>query len=157
MKIKAGAGPFLEEGEEVRAAILARPRGWTMAEAAGYSGDDAAELVAGRLGRRKMERNVSAAAEAGFQLANPMALAVTQGRLLSIAISVGIGWWGIGVKVKELVSAVPLGLVDDIKVRRLAVGKTVTITIRGVQFTLEVPAGQNVRGVVAALEGAKSV
>jgi hypothetical protein len=104
-----------------------------------------------------MARNVSGAAEAGFQLANPMALAVTQGRLLSIAISVGLGWWGIGLKVKELVSAAPLDLVDGIKVRRLAVGKTVTITIRGAQFTLEVPAGQNVRGVVAALENAKSV
>jgi hypothetical protein len=153
-KIRAGAAPFLEEGEEVLAAIVARPRGWTQAEASG-GGGDAAEIVSGGLGRRKVARNVSAAAEAGFQLASPMALAVTQRRLLAFGISYPIGF-GIGVKVKELVSAVPVSLVDAIKVRRLVLGKTVTVTIRGVPFTLEVGAGANARGVAEALERAKA-
>jgi len=32
-KIKEGAKPFLEEGEEILAAFVARPRGWTQAAA----------------------------------------------------------------------------------------------------------------------------
>ena len=37
-KIKEGAAPFLEEGEEVLAAIVARPRGWTQAGASAGGG-----------------------------------------------------------------------------------------------------------------------
>jgi hypothetical protein len=72
-KIKEGAAPFLEEGEEVLAAIVARPRGWTQANASGGS-DDVTELVSGTLGSRKEERNVSAAEDAGFRLASPWPL-----------------------------------------------------------------------------------
>jgi hypothetical protein len=80
---------------------------------------------------------------------------VTQRRLLSLGISYPLDL-GIGLKVNELVSAVPVGLVEAIKVRRLLVGKTVTITIRQVPFTLETGAGANVSGVVEALRRAKS-
>ena len=34
-KVKEEMGPFLEEGEQVRAVLIARPRGWTMSK-----GDD---------------------------------------------------------------------------------------------------------------------
>ena len=87
--------------------------------------------------------------DAGFELASPMALAVTDRRLLSLKISSPIGL-GIGGDVKELVSAAPLGEVDSIEAKRLAVGKTVTVTVRGTPFTLEVGAGANVDGVVEA-------
>ena len=153
-KIKEGAAPFLDEGEEVLAAIVARPRGWTQANASGGS-TEAAELVSGTLGQRKEEGNVDAAAEAGFQLASPMALAVTQRRLLSLGVANPIGF-GIGVKVTELVSAVPLSAVDSIEVKRLALGKIVAVTVHGVQFRLEVGAGANARGVADALERAKA-
>jgi hypothetical protein len=153
-KIREGAAPFLEEGEEVLAAIVARPRGWTQANASGGAGP-AAELVSGALGRRKEERNIDAAEDAGFQLASPMALVVTQRRLLSLGISNPIGF-GIGVKVTELVSAMPLSLVDAIQVKRLALGKVVTVTVRGVPFALEVGAGANASGVAEALDRAKA-
>jgi hypothetical protein len=113
------------------------------------------ELVSGTLGSRKEERNVSAAEDAGFRLASPMALVVTQRRLLALGISNPIGF-GIGVKVTELVSAVPLSAVDAIEVKRLALGKIVAVTIRGVPFRLEVGAGANASGVAEALERAKS-
>ena len=32
-KIKDGAAPYLEDGEEVLAAMVARPRGWTQSNA----------------------------------------------------------------------------------------------------------------------------
>jgi hypothetical protein len=84
-----------------------------------------------------------------------MALAVTPRRLLSLRITAPIGL-GIGMKVKELVSAVPVSEVDSIEVKRLAVGKTVTVTVRGVPFVLEVGAGADAKGVAEALGRAKA-
>ena len=153
-KIKEGAAPFLEEGEEVLAAIVARPRGWTQANASA-GGGAVAGLIGGALGRKREQRNVAAAEESGFELASPMALAVTQRRLLSLAVTAPVGL-GIGMKVKELVSAVPVGEVDSIEVKRLAVGKTVTVTVRGVPFVLEVGAGADANGVAEALDRAKA-
>src|ERR1700741_5429959 len=101
-KIKEGARPFLEDGEEVLAAIIARPRGWTQAMA-GARG----------LGQAQMGQAQSNAAAAGFALASPMALALTQRRLLSLRIGSPIGL-GIGGKVKELAGSAPLTSVDSI-------------------------------------------
>ena len=152
-KIKEGAAPFLEQGEEVLAAIVARPRGWTQPNASAGGG-------ASR-GRRQGDRgeeaaqNVELGQESGFELASPMALAVTPRRLLSLKVTAPIGL-GIGMKVKDLVSAVPVSEVDSIEVKRLAVGKTVTVTVRGVPFVLEVGAGADAKGVADALERAKA-
>ena len=154
-KIKEGAKAFLEPGEEILAAIVARPRGWTQAGASS-SGGALAGAIGGAMGHKKQQTNVAAAEETGFELANPMALAVTPQRLLSIKVTAPIGA-GIGMKVEELVSAAPLSDVDLIEVKRLAVGKVVTVTVRGVPFKLEVGAGANAKGVAEALERAKAV
>jgi hypothetical protein len=153
-KIKEGAAPFLEQGEEVLAAVVARPRGWTQANASA-GGGAAAGLIGSALGGKKQQQNVDAAQQSGFELANPMALAVTPRRLLSLEVTAPIGL-GIGMKVRQLASAVPVSDVDSIEVKRLAVGKTVTVTVRGVPFILEVGAGADVKGVVEALERAKA-
>ena len=153
-KIKEGAAPFLEEGEEVLAAIVARPRGWTQAGASA-GGGVAAGMIGRAIGNKKQQKNVDAAQESGFELASPMALAVTGRRLLSLKVTAPIGL-GIGMKVKELVSAAPVSEVDSIEVKRLAVGKTVTVTVRGVPFVLEVGAGADAKGVAEALERAKA-
>lgn len=154
-KIKDGAAQFLEPGEEIVAAMNARPRGWTQANASA-GGGVAAAVVSGGMGRKKQAANVEAAGDAGFELASPMALAVTQKRLLCFRISSPIGL-GVGGDVKELVSAAPLSDVDSIELKRLAVGKVVTLTIRGTEFKLEVGAGANAKGVVEAFESAKAV
>ena len=153
-KIKEGAAPFLEQGEEVLAAIVARPRGWTQAVASA-GGGAAAGIIGGTIGGKKQRKSIDAAQQSGFELANPMALAVTPQRLLSLRVTAPVGL-GIGMKVKELVSSVPVGEVDSIDVKRLAVGKTVTVTIRGVPFVLEIGAGADAKGVVEALERAKA-
>jgi hypothetical protein len=152
-KIKEGASPFLDAGEEVLAAVVARPRGWTQSNAS-PGGGAIAGAVGGAIGGKKQQQNVAAAQEAGFELASPMALAVTQRRVLALAIATPIGL-GMGGKVKDLVSAVPVSEVDSIEAKRLAVGKTVTVTVRGVPFVLEVGAGANVSGVVEAFKKAK--
>jgi hypothetical protein len=153
-KIKEGAAPYLEQGEEVLAAIVARPRGWTQATAS-PGGGAIAGAIGGALGGKKQQRNVEAAEESGFEITSPMALAVTDRRLLSLKISSPVGL-GIGGDVKELVGAAPLSEVDSIEVKRLAVGKTVTVTVRGTEFVLEVGAGANAKGVAEAFESAKS-
>jgi len=154
-KIKDGAAPYLEQGEEVLAAIVARPRGWTQS-AASPGGGAAAGLIGGAIGGKKQQQNIEAADESGFEITSPMALAVTDRRLLSLKISNPVGL-GIGGDVKELVSAAPLGDVDSIEVKRLAVGKTVTVTVRGTPFVLEVGAGANAKGVADEFQRAKAV
>jgi len=153
-KIKEGAAPYLEQGEEVLAAIVARPRGWTQSTAS-PGGGVAAGLIGGAIGGKKQQQNVEAAEESGFEIASPMALAVTDRRILSLKISNPVGL-GIGGDVKELVSAGPLSDVDSIEVKRLAVGKTVTVTVRGTPFVLEVGAGANAKGVAEEFERAKA-
>src|SRR3954454_15390920 len=105
-KIKEGAAPFLDPGEEILAAIVARPRGWTQASAS-PGGGAIAGAIGGAMGGKKQQQNLAAGQEAGFELASPMALAVTSKRLLSLGVSAGLGM-GIGLKVKELVSAAPV-------------------------------------------------
>jgi hypothetical protein len=153
-KIKEGAAPYLEQGEEVLAAMVARPRGWTQSSAS-PGGGAAAGLIGGAIGGKKQQQNVAAAEESGFEITSPMALAVSDRRLICFKISNPVGL-GIGGDVKELVSAAPLGEVDSIEVKRLAVGKTVTVTVRGTPFVLEVGAGANAKGVAEEFERAKA-
>lgn len=151
-KIQEGAAPFVEDGEEVLAAIVARPRG--SLQASGVAGSGAARTISAALGQKKLAQNVAAAEDAGFELPNPVGLAVTSQRLLALDVTAPVGL-GIGMKVKGLTSTVPVTEVDSIEVKRLAVGTTVTVTVRGVPFVLEVGPGANTKGVVAALEQAK--
>jgi hypothetical protein len=153
-KIMEGAAPFLQEGEQVLAAIVARPRGWTQQNAS-PGGGLVAGMVGGAMGGKKQQENVAAAEDSGFEITSPMALAVTDRRLLCFKISNPVGL-GIGGDVKELVSEAPLSAVDSIEVKRLAVGKTVNVSVRGTPFVLEVGAGANAKGVVEEFERAKA-
>jgi hypothetical protein len=107
------------------------------------------------MGARKQASQVEAAEQAGFELASPMALAVTQRRLLSLKIGSPIGL-GIGGEVKELVSAVPVADVDSIEIKRLALGKRLALSVRGVSFMLEANAAADANGLVEALDRAKA-
>jgi hypothetical protein len=142
-KIVEGAGQFLEDGEEVLAAFVARPRGWTQAQAGSL-----------HVGAHQQGSQYEGAEKAGFALASPMALAITNRRLLSLGMGAQAGM-GIGGGVKELVAAVPLGDVEAIKVKRLLVGKVVELKVRGETFKLEAGAGANVKGVAEAFEKAR--
>ena len=135
-KIREGAGPFLQEGEEILAAFVARPRGWTQ-QNAGVRG----------LGSSQSAKATAGAEAAGFELASPMALAITDRRLLSFALGATPGI-GMGGQIKELAGEAPLDAVDSIEI----MGKVVKVALRGSEFKLEAGAGANAKGVVDAFE-----
>lgn len=147
-KIKEQAQPYLLAGERVLAALIARPRGATTAGAGG--------LAAGMAGGRKIGQQNRAAQEAGLRLANPMALALTDSRLLVLQISQPIAM-GKGGDVKELVSEAPLTDVQSIEVKRLLVGKVVTVTVRGTAVKLEVGGGGDAKGLADEFARAKAL
>ena len=143
-KIREGAGPFLQEGEEILAAFVARPRGWTQ-QNAGVRG----------LGASQAAKATAGAEAGGFQLASPMALAITPRRLLSLELGATAGMGHTG-DVKGVAGEAPLDAVDSIKVKRLLLGKVVTVTVRGSEFKLEAGAGANAKGVQEAFEQARA-
>jgi len=69
---------------------VARPRGWTRAGVSS-GGGAAAGLIGGAIGGKKQKQNIDAAQQSGFELASPMALAVTARRLLSLEVPAPVG------------------------------------------------------------------
>jgi hypothetical protein len=143
-KIIDGVQSFLEDGEEVQGAIVARPRGWTQAMAGSLN-----------LGAHQQGKAREGAKAAGFQLASPMALVLTQRRLLSFEIGSPIGM-GKGGAVKDLVGSAPIAEVDSIEVKRLLLGKVVNVSVRGVPFKLEVNAKADAGGLADAFNRARA-
>ena len=141
-KIREGAQPFLHSGEHLLAAFVARPRGWTQQMAGSM-----------HVGATQQGHAHEGAAAAGFALASPMAIAITQYRLLSFSMGAQAG---VGGGVKELVGQAPLADVGSLTTKRLLVGKIVEITVRGESFKLEVGAGANTKGVVEEFNKAKA-
>jgi hypothetical protein len=84
-----------------------------------------------------------------------MALAVTDRRVLVLDIDSPIGL-GIGGGVKGLVSSAPVADVDSIEVKRLLIGKTITITVRGAPITLEANALADAKGLAESFYRAKA-
>ncbi len=147
-KIKEQAESYLQPSERVLAAFIAQPRGANMARAGG--------LAPSAIGGRKVKEARSAAEAGGLQLARPMALALTDRRLVVLKISPPIAM-GKGADVKELVSAVPLGDVDSIEIKRLLVGKVVVVTVGGVPIKLEAGAGANAKGLAEEFARAREL
>ena len=142
-KIREGVQPLLQAGEQLVAAFVARPRGWTQ------------QMAGSRLvGASQQGTSREAAAQAGFALASPLALALTDQRLLSLSMGAQAGM-GLGGGVKELVGQAPLAEVDSITAKRLLIGKVVEVSVHGTSFKLEVGAGANVQGVVDGFERLK--
>ena len=127
--------------------MIARTRGASMASAGNIAGN--------AIGGRKVVQQRRAAEDAGLKLTSPMALVMTGHRLLVLKISPIIGM-GKGGDVKELVSHVPVADVDSIQIKRLLVGKVVTVTVRGTPVKLEAGATGDAKGMADGLARAKS-
>jgi hypothetical protein len=132
-KIKDGAARFLEDGEQVLAAVIAAPRGSTR-QAAGSM----------QLGSAQRARAHGAAELVDLRLGEPMGLALPHRRLLTLRIGTPIGV-GNGGKAKWLTSAVPISDIDSIDVNRLAPGSPITLAARSVAIKLEANAASRAR------------
>ena len=143
-KFAEGAQPFLEDGEQVLATCIAQAKGYSRMMVSGLE-----------LGKREVGRSGSASDAAEVRVANPMALALTPRRLLTLKISAPIGL-GLGGSVKELLTAIPLSEVDSIEVKRIALRQNITITVRGVDIPLETNAKANAGGLAEEFERLKT-
>jgi hypothetical protein len=144
-KVKDGVARLLEDGEQVLAAVIAGPRD---------SMQQAARLM--QLGSAKSGRVRGAAEQVDLRLEAPMAVALTQWRLLALKIGAPTGL-GVGGRVKALLSAVPIAEVDSIVVKRLALGYTITLTVRGVAIKLEANAASGAKSLAHAFDQARPV
>jgi hypothetical protein len=133
-KFKAGAAQYLEPGEEVQTAFIAQAKGRTQAVASGTN------LIAKELGNRKVGQVAGAAAEAGLVVGNPMALAISNQRILTFKIGTPLPF-GKGGDIKEFLSAVPLHRIQDVTVKRFGMAKRITITANNAEVQLESAAG----------------
>ena len=146
--VREGASGMLDGDEEVLAAIVAQARGTTAARTGG--GNIGAQMV-GNIWAGKSKKGAVAT---GLELTTPMALAVSQKRLLVFKLETG----GLGKPkgVKELHSSVPIEDVQSISVGRLLVGKTMKIGVNGGEVKLEVGPGQDVKGLTEQFERVKA-
>jgi hypothetical protein len=145
-QLKEEARPFLEHGEEIVASIVAQPRGTSNSKVGGVAPQAIGSAWAGK--------SKQGAEAAGLTLTRPMALALSDRRLIVFGIETNA--MGKPKAVKELVSAVPVGEVESIQVKRLLVGKTLTVSANGAQAKLEVPAGQDAKGLAEQFERVKA-
>lgn len=145
-QLKEEARPFLEPGEEVLASIVAQPRGTSTAKSGGLAPSSIGSAWAGK--------STKAGEQAGLALTNPMALAVSDRRVLVFAIETS----GMGKPkaVKELFSSAPVADVDSVAVKRLLVGKVVTVGMSGSEVKLEVGSGQDAKGLASEFERVKA-
>ena len=143
-KLRDGAQQYLEPGEEILAALVAQARGKT-------------QQIAGSLhvGAHQMGKHAGAAADAGLQVDSPMALVLTNKRLMTLKIGAPIGL-GIGGAVKDFLSAVPVSDVDSIEPKRLVSGYSIHMTVRGSEFKLESGAGSGAKELPELLARAKT-
>ena len=146
-KMKEQARHHIEAGERVLAALIAQPRGATMAKVGGVG--------PGTSGGRKMRQERRTAGQGGLRLTSPMTLALTDSRLLVLSVTRPIAK-GKGGDAKELVSAVALSEVDSIEVKRLLVGKVVIVTVRGSAVKLEAGPGSNTKGLAEEFARART-
>lgn len=142
-KFADGVQPFLEDSESVVASCIAQAKGFSRMTVSGLD-----------LGKSEVGRASGAAATAEVKVDNPMALVLTDRRLLTVKISAPIGL-GIGGSVKELLTAIPIAEVDSIKVERIALRQNITIIVNGVEIPLETNAKANAGGVAEEFDRLK--
>jgi hypothetical protein len=145
--LREQARNFIDPDEEILASVVAQPRGTGVARSGGGPGAQA-------IGSAWTRKSRGAAESAGLELTTPMALALSQKRLLVFGIETSA--MGKPKAVKELHGSAPLEDVESISVKRLLVGKTMKIAMRGGDVKLEIGAGQDAKGLAEQFDRAKA-
>ena len=145
--LREQARELIDPDEEILAYVVAQLRGTGVAR----SGANLGAQAVGDVWARKWR---GGAEGAGLELSAPMALALTQRRLLVFRLETSA--LGKPKAVKELHSAAPLEDVETITVKRLLVGKTMKIAMQGGDVKLEIGAGQDAKGLAEQFERARA-
>ena len=114
--------------EQILGAAWAKPRGATTAAAGGG-------LVADEIGARWAGKHRQGAQDAGISVGNPGAVAVTAANLVTMGVKVS----AIGAikEVTGVLSVLPLGEVEELKVKRAGLTGVMEITVGANSFKLE--------------------
>jgi hypothetical protein len=139
---------FLDSDEHVLAVFQAQARGAGVAKSGGG-------VAVQAIGSKWSGKSRDAAEGAGLELTSPMALGLTERRVVVFSGNAG----GLSGKINEITgvhSSAPLSAIDSIKVKGLLVGKTVSIEMNGGEVKLEVPGGQDPKGFAERFESAKA-
>jgi hypothetical protein len=120
-QIRQYSHAFLDDGEDLVAAMTASPRGKNTAMAAGGVGS--------MIGAKMVQGQVKKAQAAGLRVESQMALVLTQRRLLTVKVGYTLG--GTINAVKGLLSAIALDEVESIEAKRFGLGGVLTINPRG--------------------------
>jgi hypothetical protein len=145
-QLKEEARKFVEPDEEILASVVAQARGTSTARAD--------NLGARMVGDAWTGKSKGGAQKAGLELTSPMALALSQKRLLVFAIETS----GMGKPkgVTGLHSSAPLEEVQAVSVKRLLVGKTMKVELTSGEVKLEIGAGQDAKGFAEQFERVKA-
>jgi hypothetical protein len=144
--LREQARELIDPDEEILAYVVAQARGAGVAR-----GPNLGAQAVGDVWARKSK---GGAESAGLELTSPMALALTQKRLLVLKLETST--LGKPKAVKELHSSAPLEDVESITVKRLLVGKTMKIAMNGGDVKLEIGAGQDAKGLAEQFDRAKA-
>ncbi len=132
--------------ERILAAAWGKPRGASTAAAGGG-------LIASEIGSRWAGKQRKGADAIGVKLGNPGAVAVTATSLVTMQVAVSMG--GAIKEVKEILSTVPLAVIDTIEVKRMGLTGVMEITAGEVSFKLEGKVN-DMRELAEAFERAKA-
>ena len=143
-QIVAAASGKLDE--QILAAAFAKPRGATTAAAGGGA-------IAREIGNRWAGKQGQGAADAGIEIGNPGAIAVTATSLVTMKVKVSA--LGAIKDVTDVLSVVPLGAVDSLEAKRMGMAGVMEISAGGASFKLEGKPG-DLKEVADAFERAKA-
>src|ERR1700760_2454584 len=122
-QLRQYARTFLDDGEELLAAMTASPRGRNTATAAGGVGS--------MIGHKMVQGQVGRAKAAGLRVESQMAIVLTQRRLITLKVGYTLGGTINGVT--DVLSAIGLEEVESIGARRVGLGGLLIVTVRGVE------------------------
>jgi hypothetical protein len=145
--LREQARDLIDPDEEILAYVVAQPRGTGVSRSG-------ANLGAQAVGDVWAWKSRGGAEGAGLELTTPMALALTQKRLVVLKLETST--LGKPKAVMELHSSAPLESVESITVKRLLVGKTMKIAMSGGDVKLEIGAGQDAKGLAEQFDRAKA-
>jgi hypothetical protein len=132
--------------EEILGAAWGKPRGATTAAAGGG-------IIVGEIGARWTGKQRKGAADAGIQIANPGAIAITPTSLVTMKVKVSA--MGAIKEIVDVLSVVPLAEVDSLEVKRMGLTGVMEITAGGGSFKLEGKPG-DMKELVEVFQRAKA-